>query len=214
MSAPLAVLLDFDGTASLTDVGGEFLDQFAVDPTWKVIDEDYLNGRVGSRAAYRLAQGLLRPDPAAWRAFAREHTRLDPGLGALARLCRERGWTLEVLSDGLEFYIRDALDRAGWNLPVRANRAVADGRRVAIHTPHMNPRCGRCGTCKTARVRELQGQGHVVAYVGDGYSDRCAAPKADRVFAKGVLAAHCAELGVPHRRFATLAEVAAALAAP
>ena len=66
-------------------------------------------------------------------------------------------------------------------------------------------------TCKTSRVQELQQRGYTVAYVGDGYSDRCAAPRADRVFAKGVLAAHCAELEVAHHPFVTLAEVAAVL---
>ncbi len=73
------VLVDFDGTASLTDVGGELLDHFAADASWQVIDNDYVNGRVGSRAAYRLAEGLLRHDPAEWLAFALERAQLDPG---------------------------------------------------------------------------------------------------------------------------------------
>ena len=205
-----AVLVDFDGTASVTDVGGELLDRFATDTSWHVIDNDYLNGRVGSRAAYRLAQGLLRHDPAEWLAFALERAQLDPGFAALAGLCRRRGWPMEILSDGLEFYIHAALERAGWKLPVRANRASANGSGsgLTIHTPHMNPLCGRCGTCKSERVRDLRERGFWVTYVGDGYSDLCAAPRAHRVFAKGVLAEHCAERGVEHHRFTTLAQVA------
>jgi len=202
------VLVDFDGTASVTDVGGELMDHFATDPSWNVIDNDYVNGRVGSRAAYRLAQGLLRHDPAEWLAFALERAQLDPGFAALAKLCSQRGWPLEILSDGLEFYIQATLERAGWNLPVRANRAIANGSGLVIHTPHMNPRCGRCGTCKTERVLELRERGFRVTYVGDGYSDLCAAPRAHRVFAKGVLAEHCVERRVEHHRFTTLAQVA------
>jgi len=208
-----AVLLDFDGTASLTDVGGELLAHFAADSSWQVIDNDYLSGRTGSRAAYRLAQGLLHHDPAEWLAFALSRGSLDPGFGDLARLCRQRDWSLEILSDGLEFYIHALLEKAGWALPVRANRAAAGDRGLEIHTPHMNPRCGRCGTCKTARVEELCRRGFSVTYVGDGYSDVCAAPRAHRVFAKGVLAAHCAAAGVAHQVFASLDQVAKMLTA-
>lgn len=203
-----AVLLDFDGTASTTDVGGELLAHFAADSTWQAIDNDYLTGRTGSRAAYRLAQGLLHHDPAAWLAFALSRGRLDPGFADLARLCRRRGWSLEILSDGLEFYIHALLEQAGWALPVRANRAVVGGRGLEIHTPYMNPRCGRCGTCKSARVEELRQRGWIVTYVGDGYSDLCAAPRAHRIFAKGVLAAHCAAAGVAHQAFVSLDQVA------
>ena len=93
---------------------------------------------------------------------------------------------------------------------MRANRASANGSGsgLTIHTPHMNPLCGRCGTCKSERVRDLRERGFWVTYVGDGYSDLCAAPRAHRVFAKGVLAEHCAERGVEHHRFTTLAQVA------
>ena len=215
MSGPLrhAVLVDFDGTASITDVGGELLDHFAADTSWHVIDNDYLNGRVGSRAAYRLAEGLLRYDPAEWLGFALERAQLDPGFGALAVLCHRRGWPLEILSDGLEFYIHAVLQQAGWDLPVRANRAAANGNGLKIHTPHMSPLCGRCGTCKADRVLGLRDRGYRVTYVGDGYSDLCAAPRAHRVFAKGVLADHCSAREVAHHRFTTLDQVAELLSA-
>jgi 2-hydroxy-3-keto-5-methylthiopentenyl-1-phosphate phosphatase len=44
--------------------------------------------------------------------------------------------------------------------------------------------------------------------VGDGLSDKCAAGKADLVFAKGDLAKHCLEHGISHTEFADLAHVA------
>jgi 2-hydroxy-3-keto-5-methylthiopentenyl-1-phosphate phosphatase len=49
------------------------------------------------------------------------------------------------------------------------------------------------------------------AYVGDGYSDRCVALAADRVFARDGLADYLEERGVVYERFDTLREVAAAL---
>jgi len=50
-----------------------------------------------------------------------------------------------------------------------------------------------------------------LAHVGDGSSDLCAAGAADRVLARGWLAAELQRRGVPHDRFETLDGVAAAL---
>ncbi|MHB8765327.1 MAG: haloacid dehalogenase-like hydrolase [Deferrisomatales bacterium] len=208
---PTAVLLDFDGTAALDDLGVRLLERFARDDSWKVIDNDYVNGRVGSRIAYRILEDLLTGGPADWEAFALAEGRLDPGLGALAATCEARGWRLEVLSDGLTTYIGPQLARAGLDLPVRASRLEQLGGRARIFTPHLNPRCGRCGTCKTERVEALVRAGWRTAYVGDGYSDLCAAPRAQRLFAKARLAEHCRTRGVPFEPFDTLYDVARAL---
>ncbi|GAB4265454.1 MAG: MtnX-like HAD-IB family phosphatase [Deferrisomatales bacterium] len=203
----LAVVVDFDGTAACRDVGGGLIERFAADASWRVIDDDYENGRVGSRTAYRILEGILTGTEEEWVAYARSCSELDPGLAALARTCRERSWSLEILSDGLELYIRPMLASRGLDLPVRANRAVARRKGARIFTPHMNPLCGRCGTCKSDRVDQLAREGFRVAYVGDGYSDLCAAPKAHLLFAKSVLADHCRRRGLPFHPFETLFDV-------
>ena len=69
--------------------------------------------------------------------------------------------------------------------------------------------CGTCGEpCKRA---DLSGEEHVV-YVGDGYSDRCAAQAADRVFARDGLARYLADRGVGFERFDDFYDVDRALA--
>jgi 2-hydroxy-3-keto-5-methylthiopentenyl-1-phosphate phosphatase len=65
-----------------------------------------------------------------------------------------------------------------------------------------------CGEpCKRG---SLAGEPYV--YVGDGYSDRCAALAADRVFARDALARHLDALGVVYEPFDDLRDVAAGLA--
>jgi len=67
--------------------------------------------------------------------------------------------------------------------------------------------CEHCGEpCKRAAL-----PAGPVVYVGDGYSDRCAALRADRVFATGTLAVDLDGLGVPYERFDDLHDVAAGL---
>jgi 2-hydroxy-3-keto-5-methylthiopentenyl-1-phosphate phosphatase len=50
-----------------------------------------------------------------------------------------------------------------------------------------------------------------VVYVGDGYSDRCAAQLADRIFARAGLARYLDEHGISYEPFETLHDVVAAL---
>jgi len=67
--------------------------------------------------------------------------------------------------------------------------------------------CRTCGEpCKRAGVA-----GGAYAYVGYGYSDRCAALAADRIFARDSLAAYLDRLRVAHEPFADLEDVARAL---
>jgi 2,3-diketo-5-methylthio-1-phosphopentane phosphatase len=209
----VAILLDFDGTAARRDVGSALIGRFARDDSWKVIDNDYEKGRIGSRAAYRVLEGLLDGDLEDWTRFALAATALDPGFPSLVEFARGRAWRLEIVSDGLASYIQALLGPESNRIPVRANEARFDAGQPRIATPHMNPLCGRCGTCKAERVRELSAVGYQVVYVGDGYSDFCAGPRAHRLFAKGVLAEHCRARAVPFDTFETLRDVARALAA-
>jgi 2-hydroxy-3-keto-5-methylthiopentenyl-1-phosphate phosphatase len=98
------------------------------------------------------------------------------------------------------------LAREGVEAQLLANRLDPrlDGWRVLWRDETVCPVCGEA--CK----RSTLPAGEVV-YVGDGYSDRCAALAAGRVFATDGLARHLDEQGVPYERFADLRDVAARL---
>lgn len=111
-----------------------------------------------------------------------------------------------IVSAGFHELIEPVLRREGIELEVLANRVEPspDGWRVHFRD---EAACSRCGEpCKRAGVA-----GPPYAYVGDGYSDRCAALAADRVFARDSLARHLDELGVAYEPFEDLLEVATLL---
>ena len=54
-------------------------------------------------------------------------------------------------------------------------------------------------------------EGENVVYVGDGYSDRCAAQAANRIFARDGLAAYLDEQGVAYERYDDFFDIAKAL---
>ena len=112
-----------------------------------------------------------------------------------------------VISAGFHELIQPVLEREGVRLEVLANRVEArpDGWRVRFRD---EASCATCGEpCKRGSL-----VGGPYVYVGDGYSDRCAALAADRIFARDGLARHLDELGVAYEPFADLHDVAAALA--
>ncbi len=130
-----------------------------------------------------------------------EHVRMRPGLRELA----ER-WRPIVISSGFHELIEPLLAREGVDVEVRANwvDARADGWRVRFRDETV------CEACGEACKRALLPPGEIV-YVGDGYSDRCAALAADRVFARAGLARYLAARQAPFERFETLVDVLSAL---
>ena len=112
-----------------------------------------------------------------------------------------------IVSSGFHELIEPVLEREGVDAEVLANRLDPrpDGWRVLWRDQAV---CAVCGeACKRGT---LPGEGAVV-YVGDGYSDRCAALAADRVFATDGLAVYLDEQGVPYEPFETLTHVLRAL---
>jgi 2-hydroxy-3-keto-5-methylthiopentenyl-1-phosphate phosphatase len=95
------------------------------------------------------------------------------------------------------------LEREGVELHVLANEVEArpEGWIVRWRDEAV---CASCGEpCKRGGLA-----GESYAYVGDGYSDRCAALAADRVFARDALATFLDGEGVAYERFDDLREVA------
>ena len=99
------------------------------------------------------------------------------------------------------------LAREGVEVELLANRLDTrpDGWRVRWRDETVCPFCGEA--CKRASIEP----GGPFAYVGDGYSDRCVAAAAERVFATDGLADYLDDMAVPYERFGDLADVAQAL---
>jgi 2-hydroxy-3-keto-5-methylthiopentenyl-1-phosphate phosphatase len=135
-----------------------------------------------------------------------DHVELRPGFHELAEAHRPT-----IVSSNFRQLIGPILEREGLELEVRANEIAwhPDGWRATFRNGEA---CGTCGEpCKRADVASADAIGEVV-YVGDGYSDRCAAQAADRIFARDGLARYLDEQGVAYEPFDDLHDVARSLA--
>ncbi|HSG86717.1 MAG TPA: HAD-IB family phosphatase [Candidatus Limnocylindrales bacterium] len=210
---PLAILVDFDGTIALTDVGDVLLAEHTP-AVWEAEAAAYDAGLAGSRRLMidEVARMPLDPDVLLATAAAQP---TDPTFPAFVARARSAGIPVEVVSDGFGFFIEPALELMGVHgIPVVTARMRFDGvAPPAIEFPNGHPRCFVCGTCKRARVLAHQAAGRTVVFIGDGESDRYAAGYADIVFAKRSLVRLCLEHGWPFQRWTEFAELDAWLAA-
>jgi len=188
--APVSVLVDYDGTVSRLDVGTVLLAEHALVDAAVVAakDADYDAGRSGSRELMQWDMEVLPRDGALLRTFAAAITQDETFVSFVAAV-RDAGAAIELVSDGLGFYVASnlaGLDPALADLPVATNDNDVDGDG-RLTFPYGHPACFVCGTCKRERVRAHAAGGRVVVFIGDGTSDRYAAHHADIVWAKDAL---------------------------
>lgn len=206
MVAKRAVLTDFDGTITRTDVAEAILEEFAP-PEWWEIEEQHRSRKIGTREAMVRQFALVRARESDLVSFVDRTVTMDDTFRDFVSFCKDHGFVLEIVSEGLDLYVRHLLRKWQIEVPVRTNRAIIEDGRVRIEYPWADATCTLCGTCKLLRLFQLRTQGYRMAYVGDGHSDLCPAVEADLVFAKGELASLCRIEGIEFIPFGDFADV-------
>ncbi len=204
------VVSDFDGTITEEDLLDTIASRFGDPRVYEEVEAGLDEGRMPLREVitreFRAVRAALA-DVVDWEL---ENVRIRRGFPELVELARERGWRLVVVSSGFHELIEPILDSIGVEVEVHANRVEprGDGWRVLWR---YGDECGSCGeSCKRALASDLADEGELV-YVGDGYSDRCAAELADRVFARRGLARYLESRAVPYEPFEDFFDVARSL---
>jgi 2-hydroxy-3-keto-5-methylthiopentenyl-1-phosphate phosphatase len=194
------IVVDFDGTITDRDTQDALLEKYAPD-AYEVAERGLSDGRLTLRECMEMEFAPVRGDHDALVAEAVGDAVVRPGFAEFVRAAQAGGHRLVIVSGGFESIIRPILAREG-----------ADHLEVIAHEVHFSPDgtrldfrhgedCAVCGQeCKRSVVDELR-NGNPVAYVGDGFSDRCAAVAADRRFARHSLAADLDGMGLDYTPF-------------
>lgn len=200
----MTLILDWDGTVTVDDTLIVALREFG---DWQV----YLAAAAALERGEITLHEEIRRDAESIKAPIEEvvawlvdNLELRPGFHELAEAYRPT-----IVSSNFRQLIEPILEREQLELAVRANEVEwhQDGWRATFRNGHA---CGTCGEpCKRADV--MSADAGEIVYVGDGYSDRCAAQAADRVFARDALARYLDERGVAYEPFKDLHDVARAL---
>ena len=216
MTSALAVVCDFDGTATLLDIGDEISKRFGGREHFELQKAMFGRGELTTRGIIEGIYTHVRASEQEVCQFAVEAARMRPGFAELVRAARDRGAPFILASGGLRQYI-DAVLAA--HLPsdlcahvqVRANEALFTPQGLQVRFPGEDASrlagCTVCGSCKRVSVAEARdGGASFVIGLGDGFADRCLAQFSDRTFAgqDSFLQRYCLEYGIPHTPFVEL----------
>jgi 2-hydroxy-3-keto-5-methylthiopentenyl-1-phosphate phosphatase len=200
-----AVVLDFDGTVTEEDMLDRICREFGDPAVYDQVEAAFERGEI------RLVDDIERK-LAAVRAplevvveWLRDESRIRPGFAELAALAGARGWRLVIVTSSFHELVEPVLGELTADVEIVANHLHPrpDGWRVQFV---FGDPCETCGEpCKRGLVERL-GAAEIV-YVGDGYSDRCAAQAAARVFATAGLARFLDDAGVPYAPFGDFHDV-------
>jgi 2-hydroxy-3-keto-5-methylthiopentenyl-1-phosphate phosphatase len=195
--APPVVILDWDGTVTEVDSLHLALERFGDVAIYERTEEGLAGGSMSYRDVMDVEMATIRAPLEEVVRYLVEVVRIRPGFRELVA-----EYDPLIVSSGFEELIRPLLEREGIDAQVRANGVDArpDGWRVVWRDPIV------CDTCGDLCKRRSLPPGEVV-FVGDGYSDRCAALASDRVFAIGGLARYLDAQRVPYEGFSDFFDV-------
>jgi 2-hydroxy-3-keto-5-methylthiopentenyl-1-phosphate phosphatase len=204
-AARVQLVIDWDGTVTESDTLLLALQHFVpaavLEPVTERVDAALAAGKITLREVMAAEFRTLTAPLDAVVAFIVEHARVRPGFAELVRR-----FDPLIVSTSFHETIEPILAREGVTARVRASRVDADpdGWRIRWIS---DEDCTICGEpCKRSALPH-----GAFTYVGDGYSDRCAARAAERVFARDGLAVYLDRLGVAYEPYRDLRDVEAAL---
>jgi 2-hydroxy-3-keto-5-methylthiopentenyl-1-phosphate phosphatase len=205
----LHILCDFDGTVTVRDTVDVLLSELA-EPEWEAIEEEWVQGKIGSRECMERQVALIR---GGWTAMQRvlDSVEFEPDFVSFVSWCRSKGFPITVVSDGIDRAIRYLFDRRGVIVDaVYANHLVeaSDGSfRLLFSQSNRKTGC-QSGVCKCRIAGNVSVQ---TVVIGDGRSDFCWAKEADFLFAKSKLADHCRVEHIPFSPFENFTSIAKSL---
>jgi 2-hydroxy-3-keto-5-methylthiopentenyl-1-phosphate phosphatase len=209
--APYLILSDFDGTITREDLTNAIWDAH-VPYDWRaVLTPLSREGVLTPLEMIARGYDAVAQPPEALLAQVLPLAHLRDGFAAFVSDCGARGWPFEVLSHGLDFYIRPLLPP---DVALTAFEGrFADGRWSVDLPPGMTVPRDVDFKAHVVASRRARHPGHTTVYVGDGRLDFPAARTCARVFAvaDSTLARLCAEHQISFTAFERFDEITAAL---
>ena len=203
----IKIFCDFDGTITKKDLGDEI---FKVFGQFEPYHTQLVNKEIGIKEYWKklfetLPSNLTEID-------INNHSlnyEIDAYFVEFVKFCENSGISLSIVSDGFEQYIKPILNKLELShLPVACNKMIFDTNTIKPFFAGADESCNcMSASCKRNAVINNVDDDTIIVYIGDGYSDFCAAEHSDIIFAKRNLAAFCNENKIPHYPFHTFFDI-------
>ena len=203
------IYIDFDGTITDKDIGENMFLEFGDPKESKIIISKWLSGEFNSKQVWaKLCDTVNNFDHEKFSIFL-ESFSIDPFFHEFIDYCNLHNFDTAILSDGLDYYIDQVSKREKFDhLPIFCNKLNFDEENNLIpEFPYTDEECDKCANCKRNHILNSSSDEDITIYIGDGYSDTCAAEHCDFIFAKKSLLKYCEENGLPYFPFSDFGDV-------
>jgi 2-hydroxy-3-keto-5-methylthiopentenyl-1-phosphate phosphatase len=203
---PVLIQCDFDGTLTVEDMGFFLLDTFA-GGEWRQWLEQYRSDQITVGEFNSRAFATVRAAKEELIEATLGQVKLREGFAELVDYCRQKGWRLAIVSNGVDFYINSILNNAGLG-EVEAHAATSHFHPGGLTVQYIGPEGVPLDSdFKAAYTRLFLKEGYEVVYVGNGPSDANPASLAHHIFARDGLLDCCKERSLPCQPFDDLNDV-------
>jgi len=201
---------DFDGTITLEDVSFYLLDKYA-DGDWRQALAEYKEGKISVGDFNTRAFAMVKADKRVLLDSIKGKIKIRAGLDELLAHCRHHGFRFVIVSNGLEFYIKNILGDLGVD-DIEVFAARADFKPEGVEVKYVGPDGNQLQDgFKETHTELFLNRGFRVIYVGNGISDFLPASRAHYVFATGDLLDHCRQRNLSHKLFVDFNDIVKAL---
>lgn len=203
------IFIDFDGTITKKDIGEHMFTEFgSKEKSYEIID-DWLNGKINSQEVWiQLCKTIKNFDHQKFLNYL-DTVELDDYFLSFIEYAKNKKFDITILSDGLDLYINKISEQNNFDhLPIYCNKLTINGKNELIpEFPFTDEECNKCANCKRNHILNSTSDEDITIYIGDGWSDTCAASHCDFIFAKRSLLKYCEKNGIPYYPFKSFAEV-------
>ena len=200
------VQCDFDGTITEEDISFLLLDAFA-QGDWRRLLRKYQERKISVGEFNTRAFAMVKADKDRLLGALEGRVKVRAGFRELVDYCRQQGFRLVIVSNGVDFYINAILKDLGLG-DLEVHAAQASFHPAGMKVQYVGPDGKRLEDgFKEAYIQSFLKLGYRVIYIGNGDSDLAPAKHAHHVFATGDLLACTKENNLHCRPFEDFGDV-------
>lgn len=199
------IFCDFDGTITQKDLGDEIFKNFGEFYTFNKL---LVNGEITIYEYWEKTVGSLVTGAESKIKEYALNAEIDPYFVNFIKTAKDMGCSIFIVSDGFSQYISPITEKFSFNdIPVFSNTIDFNNCPKPIYYGRSEECKCMCASCKRNVVVNISAEDEIIVYIGDGYSDFCAATHSDIIFAKKNLAKYLSENRIPFYNFKTFFDI-------
>jgi 2,3-diketo-5-methylthio-1-phosphopentane phosphatase len=206
MDSKIKIFCDFDGTITQLDLGDEIFKQFG---QFEPFHTQLINGEINIKQYWHSIVPTLRNDIEPEIINLAHNSYIDNYFIEFLNMCSSKNYEIYIVSDGFSSYIKPIFQKLGFdNLKVFCNSIDFSGNLPFPKFYGASESCNcLSSSCKRNVILNNTLDEDISVFIGDGYSDFCAAEHSDIIFAKKNLARYCSNNRIPFFNFKTFFDI-------